>query len=35
KRGEAIFSTDEVNRNFLIKIRPRATAHGGKEPLFI
>lgn len=34
-RGEAIFSVDEVNRNFLIRIRPRATAHGGKEPIFI
>lgn len=33
-RGEALFSSDEVNRSFLIRIRPRATAHGGKEPLF-
>lgn len=35
ERGEAIFSVDEANRNFLVKVRPRATAHGGKEPIFI
>lgn len=35
RRGEVIFSVDEANRNFLVKVRPRATAHGGREPLFI
>ena len=33
KSGEAILSTDETNRNFIITIRPRVTPHGGKEPV--
>jgi len=33
KRGEAIVSTDEANRNFVMTIRPRVTPHGGKEPI--
>jgi Helicase HerA, central domain len=35
KRGEAICSTDEASRNFIVTMRPRVSAHGGKEPVFI
>lgn len=33
-KGEAILSTDEQSRNFIIKMRPRVSSHGGKEPIF-
>jgi hypothetical protein len=35
EKGEAIVSTDESNRNFIIKVRPRVSSHGGNEPIFI
>jgi len=35
EKGEAIVSTDDSSRNFIIKVRPRITLHGGNEPIFI
>jgi len=34
-RGEAIISSDGASRNFIVRMRPRVSAHGGKEPIFV
>jgi len=28
-----MLSSDELNRNIIMKMRPRVSCHGGKEPL--
>ena len=33
EKGECILSSDELNRNIVVKMRPRVSCHGGKEPL--
>ena len=33
-KGEAVVSCDELSRNFIIRLRPRVSSHGGKEPVF-